>query len=584
MKNDALTFAIDNLTPLPGVYLMYDKYGKIIYIGKAKNLKNRVSQYFNRPQVGKVATMVKNIERFETIITNNEKEAFILELKLIQTHYPRYNIMLKDDSHYPYIALTKHGDPVVTIERKANNPRAYHYFGPFPASQKAYQTVDLINKIFKTKKCKGKSKTPCFYYHLGQCLGYCFQEISNEQKKEVRTAVLNFLNGKDTTTLKHYEALMRAESKVLNFEKAQEYQKIVTAIKHIYSSQNVELTTKIDVDVIAYSVVEALIGLTIVSYRKGILLSERFQTISAFGDINEQIVTLLGEYYEKRLVPPYLMLGSSYIGEELRLLYKTKIIVPTRGKYLEVLNRTYQNASEALSKHMLFHQQLTAENELLEELSNLLNIPYPRHIDLVDIAHLSGEEAVGVVVTYINGRPFKKLYRKYNIKALNTFDDYNNMHEVLTRHYERKLKEGKNIPDLLLVDGGKGQLGVADNVKGALNLTFPHAGLVKNDKHQTRALLFNNEEITLPRPLLTMLASMQEEVHRFAITSHRNKRIKSTYISILDDIKGLGTKRKALLLRTYLSLDALKTVPLDELSQLIPREVAMRVLERLNTI
>lgn len=584
MKNEALKFELDHLVTSPGVYLMYDKHGKIIYIGKAKNLKNRVSQYFNRPQVGKVLTMVKNTVRFETIITNNEKEAFILELKLIQTHYPRFNIMLKDDSHYPYIALTKKGDPVITIERRASNPQNYHYFGPFPASQKAYQIVDLVNKLFKTKKCKGHLKTPCFYYHLEQCLGYCFKEITDEEKEEVRTKVLNFLNGKDTTTLKHYEKLMKEESLALNFEKAQDYKTIITAIKHIYSSQNVELPKKIDVDVIAYSLVEDLIGLTIVSYRQGILLSERFQTINAFGDINEQIITLLGEYYEKRLMPPHLMLGSSYIGEALSLLYNTKIIVPSRGKYLDVLNRTYQNASESLTKHLLFHNQHQGENELLDDLSKALNIAYPRHIDIVDIAHLSGEEAIGVVVTYLNGRPFKKLYRKYNIKALNTFDDYNNIREVLTRHYERKLKENKNIPDLLLVDGGKGQLNVALSVKETLNLDFPHAGLVKNDKHQTRGLLFENEEVTLPRPLLNFLASMQEEVHRYAITSHRHKRNKSTYISLLDGIKGLGDKRKALLFRTYLSLDALKNVPLHELKQLIPADVALRVKERLGNI
>lgn len=583
MKNDELKFLLDNLVTAPGVYLMFDKHGKIIYIGKAKNLKNRVSQYFNRPQVGKVAGMVKNTVRFETIITNNEKEAFILELKLIQTHYPRYNIMLKDDSHYPYIALSKVGDPVVTIERKANNVNNY-YFGPFPASQKAYQTVDLINKIFKTKKCKGHHKGPCFYYHLGQCLGYCFKDVSEEEIEEVRKSVYDFLNGKDTTTLKRYETLMKEESTLLKFEKANEYKNIITAIKHIYSSQNVELKTKIDVDVIAFSQIEDFIGLTIVSYRKGILLSERFQTINAFGDINEQIVTLLGEYYNKRPVPPHLMLGSSYIGEELSLLYNTKIIVPTRGQYLDLLNRTYQNASESLTKHLLFHQQQTAENELLDTLAETLNINYPRHIDLVDIAHLSGEEAIGVVVTYINGRPFKKLYRKYNITAVNKFDDYNNIREVLSRHYERKLKEGNNLPDLLLVDGGKGQLGIATEVLNKLNLSFPYAGLVKNDKHQTRGLIFKDEEITLKRELLTLLASMQEEVHRFAITSHRHKRTKATYVSVLDNIKGLGKKRQALLLKTYLSLDTLKVVSLEELSQLIPKDVALRVIERLSEL
>lgn len=579
--NTELLFLIENLDTKPGVYLMFDKHGKIIYIGKAKNLKARVSQYFTRPQVGKVKAMVKNIVRFETIVTNTEKEAFILELKLIQTHYPRYNIMLKDDSHYPYIAVTKTGDPVVSIERRATNPNLT-YFGPFPASQKAYQIVDLLNKVFKTKKCKGHHKTPCFYYHLGQCLGYCFKEVSDEEIEAVRHDVLTFLNGKDTTTLKRYEALMKAESKDLNFEKANEYKTIVSAIKHVYSEQHVELDNKIDVDVIAYSAVEDLIGLNIVSYRKGVLLAQQFEAINAFGDVNEQIVTVLGQYYEKRLVPPNIILGSSFIGEELALLYNTKIIVPTRGRYLELLNRTYQNASELLSKHLLFHQQLDAENELLDELGKVLNIPYPRHIELVDIAHLSGEEAIGVVVTFINGRPFKKLYRKYNITSENKFDDYNNMREVLTRHYSRKVKEKQALPDLLIIDGGKGQLGIAAEVVTTLNLPIAFAGLVKNDKHQTRGLITKDEPLPLARNLLTLLASMQEEVHRFAITSHRAKRSKATYVSMLDGIKGLGKKRQSVLLKTYLSVDALKEVSLDELSQLIPKDVAIALLAKLN--
>lgn len=579
--NQELSFLIDNLNAKPGVYLMFDKHGKIIYIGKAKNLKARVSQYFTRPQVGKVRAMVKHIVRFETIVTNSEKEAFILELKLIQTHYPRYNIMLKDDSHYPYIAVTKVGDPVVSIERRATNPNLT-YFGPFPASQKAYQIVDLINKIFKTKKCKGHHKTPCFYYHLDQCLGYCFKEVSDEDIEVVRSQVLTFLNGKDNTTLRRYEELMKEESNKLNFEKANEYKTIVNAIKHVYTEQHVELSSKIDVDVIAFSVVEDLIGLNVVSYRKGVMLSQQFEAINAFGDVNEQVVTILGQYYEHRLVPANIILGSSYIGEELSLLYPAKIIVPTRGQHLELLNRTYQNASELLSKHLLFHQQLNAENELLDELGKVLDIPYPRHIELVDIAHLSGEEAIGVVVTFINGRPFKKLYRKYNITSENKFDDYNNIREVLTRHYTRKVKENQTLADLLIIDGGKGQLGIAEEVVTALKLPLHYAGLVKNDKHQTRGLITKDEPLDLPRNLLTLLASMQEEVHRFAIMSHRAKRSKTTYASMLDGIKGLGKKRQHILLKTYLSVDALKHVSLEELTQIIPKEVAIALLEKLN--
>lgn len=584
MKNKKLQFLIDHLPSDPGVYLMLDSHGRIIYIGKAKDLKNRVSQYFTRPQPPKVAAMVKRTAKFETIVTNSEKEAFILELKLIQTHYPRYNIMLKDDSHYPYIALTKKGDPVVSIKRKTSDDK-YIYFGPFPASQKAYQIVDLINKIFMTRKCKGKSKDPCFYFHLGQCPGYCFKDISDLEKDKVRSDILTFLNGKDKDTLKRYETKMKLASAELDFEKARDYKEIVDAILHIYSSQNIELKNKVDLDVIAFTQINDYIGLNIVSYRAGVLLNEQFDAFPIFSDLHEQIINLIGQYYTKNPLPTKLMVGNSFIAEALTLYYDKEVIVPSRGQNLEILNRAYQNATSALQKHLLYHQALGTENESLTALSETLGIKYPSHIDFVDIAHLFGSNAQGVVITYINGRPFKKLYRKYNIENENSFDDYASIKEVLTRHYKRKLSEGKHLPDLLIVDGGKGQLGVALSVKDELNLDFNIISLVKDDKHTTKALINEEgDEISVNKNLLTFLAAIQNEGHRYAITSHRAKRGKGTYTSALDGIKGLGKKRKMLLLNTYKSIDVLKSVPLTELSQLIPREVAEALLTKLNRV
>lgn len=583
MKNKSLPFLIDNLPTEPGVYLMQDAHGRIIYIGKAKDLKKRVSQYFNRPQPPKVAAMVKKIAKFETIVTNSEKEAFILELKLIQTHYPRYNVMLKDDSHYPYIALTKKGDPIVSIKRKANDPK-FIYFGPFPASQKAYQIVDLIDKIFMTRKCKTRSKTPCFYYHLGQCPGYCFKVISDDEKDRIRNSILTFLNGRDKETLKHYETKMKEASKELNFEKAQDYKNIVDAINHIYSGQNIELRDKVDVDVIAFTQIDDYIGLNILSYRAGVLLNEQFAAVPLFGDLNEQIMQLIGQYYEKHPLPSKLMLGNSFIADSLSSYYEIEVIVPRRGQNLEILNRAYQNATTSLQKHRRYHQQLGSDNESLSVLSEVLDINYPSHIDFVDIAHLFGSEAIGVVVTFKNGRPFKKLYRKYNIESDNKFDDYTNIKEVLTRHYKRKLSEGKHLPDLLIIDGGKGQLNAAIEVTKELELDCYVVSLVKDDKHQTRALINKNgDEIVLDRNLLANLAMIQNEGHRYAITSHRAQRGKAIYTSVLDGIKGLGKKRKMVLLNTYKSIDVLKTVSFDELSQLIPKEVAKALLEKLKT-
>lgn len=583
MSNDHLTFLIKNLSLRPGVYLMKDKHGKIIYIGKANNLKNRVSQYFTRPQTGKVKAMVSHITSFETIITENEKEALILELKLIQTHYPRYNIMLRDDSHYPYIALTKSGPPIVKIERKANKNHLYYYFGPFPASQNAYRVVDIINKIFPTKKCKSHSKEPCFYYHLGQCLGYCFQDVAEEDMEHLRQDIRQFLNGKNKDKLHEYEVKMKEASALLAFEKALDYKNIVTAINHVYGSQKVELKKKIDADIIAFTTNEHSIGLLIVSYRGGIRLSQQFEVIDRFDNLHEQLTTLILQYYENRIVPSTLILGNELLAHNISLVYESKIIVPQAGQFVDILNNALQNANEELRKHLLFHQQNADESVVLTNLASLLNITYPRHIDLVDIAHLSGEDALGVITTFINGRPFKKLYRKYNIEHDNKADDYESMREVILRHYLRRIKENQPLPDLLIVDGGKGQLNAVNEVLQTLNVDFKVYGLVKNNKHQTRALLNEeDEEVILPSALLNFLSSMQEEVHRYAITAHRGKRIKSSYQSAFSGIAGLGPKRAKLLLDTYGTLEAIKASSVIELSQLIPERVAILLLESLD--
>lgn len=573
--NEHLRFLIANLPASPGVYLMRDKYQKIIYIGKAKNLKTRVSQYFTRPQVGKVQAMVRRTDSFELMITESEKEALILELKLIKTHRPRYNIMLRDDAHYPYIALTKHGDPRLSITRDAKHPQTYFYFGPFPASKSAYDVVRLLDRLFPTKKCKSGSKEPCFYYHLGLCLGYCFREVSEQEKAQVRDAVHTFLSGKDTTTLKQYEARVREESRNLNFEKAQEYQNIVQSIKHVLSEQKIELKTKQDVDVISFAKNNDLLGLLIVSYRRGIRQSQTFEVVSLFGEEEEHLTTLLLQYYEHKLVPPIIIVGSSLIAHNINLVLETKIRVPQSGVYLDLLNNAYVNAKEELSKALIYRQINVSEEELLTNLQTLLQTQYPRQIDLVDIAHLAGSDALGVVATFINGRPFKKLYRKYNVSEHVAGDDYASLSEVLTRHYKRKLSENQHLPDVLFVDGGKGQLSTALSVVQTLKLTFPVFALVKNERHQTRGVLLrNDEEVVLPRNLLSFVASMQEEVHRYAITAHKGKRQKSVYRTVLDDVKGLGAKRQALLLKTYKTLNAMQKAPVSELAQLLPQQVA----------
>lgn len=559
----------------PGVYLMYDEHHKIIYVGKAKNLYNRVSQYFLRPQVGKVHAMVKRIADFDTIITPSEKEALILELNLIKTHYPRYNIMLKDDSHYPYIAINKKGDPTVKIARKACDNR-YIYYGPYPNSSAAYEVVNLINRLFKTRKCPPMQKGPCLYYHLGQCAGYCFKEVSEEEKKSIRLEIGKFLNSDNKEMIRDYEQKLKVAIDDLRFEEAKEFKQISDALKHVFSRQTSEIKDKLDRDVFAFSQKDGYLGLTVMLYRGGKLLGKEFYVVSSFDNDEDLITNLILQYYENKLVPKQILIGNSVIANNLRLVLDSNIIVPRQGKNLNLINNAQTNVIDDLNSHF-YTRRIDEPDQLLMDLESLLKIEYPTQIDLFDNAHLQGSDAIGVMVCFINGQANKKLYRKYNISDANKQDDYGAMREALTRHYQKKLSENNHFPNLLIVDGGMGQVNVAKEVREALGLSFPIAGLFKNDKHQTKGLLDeagNVIEIDHKSKLFFLLMRLQEEVHRFAITSHRNKRRKGAFKSILDDVKGLGAKRKQLLTTNYPDINDLRKASLEELSQVIPLEIA----------
>lgn len=583
IKNALLEQKIALLPDKPGVYLMYDEFHKIIYVGKAKNLKNRVGQYFLRPQVGKVAAMVKRIVDFDTILTSSEKEAFILELNLIKTHYPRYNIMLKDDSHYPYIALNKTGDPTVKIARKASDKR-YFYFGPYPNASAAYEVVNLINRLFKTKKCTTGTKGPCLYYHLGQCLGYCFKEVSEEEKLEVRNEVTKFLRSDNKDLIREYDHKLKEAVDNLEFEKAQDYKQIGDALKHVFARQATELKDQDDRDVFAFAGKDGYLGLSVMLYRKGKLLGKEFFVVPSFDDDEELISSLILQYYEDKLVPKYVVIGNKQIAENIAHVLDTKVIVPKSGANQKLIENAQTNASESLNTHF-YTKRIDVEDDILVELSEKLQIEYPRQIDLFDNAHLQGADSIGVMVCFINGHAEKKLYRKYNIDEKNAQDDYASMRESLTRHYKRKFDEDKeHLPSLLIVDGGIGQINVAKEVRQTLDLSFPIAGLFKNEKHQTKGLLDENGnviDIDTKSPLFFLLMRMQEEVHRFAITSHRNKRRKGVFKSILDDIPGLGAKRKLILSKAYPDINDLKKASIEELSQLIPLEVATLLKEKI---
>jgi len=581
---EKVRLAIPLLPKKPGCYLMHDASGKVIYIGKAKNLYNRVSQYFLRPQVGKVAAMVSHVDYFETIITHSDKEAFILEMNLVHQYYPRYNILLKDGKHYPYIALKKKNDPYLKISRDEKDPN-YYYFGPYPTSSYAYKVINLLNKIFPTRKCQHIPNTPCLYYHMGMCLGPCVNKISKEKNNELFEQILAFLNGTSNEIKNQYKERMAQATENLEFEKAQECKDVLDAIEHIVSKENVEDKEHISKDVFGYTIREGYLSLSVLTYRKGILLGQESFIVELFDDVDEQVSDLIFQYYQNHQKPQQIVVNSQQILDILNSVLDTKIISVTRGKNMEAVSMANLNAQQSLDSHFMSARLSDSNLELLENLGRKINIKTPYRIELFDNSHIQGDSPVGVVVVFINGEPVKKMYRKFNIEGKEKRDDYASMKEVMTRRYSRLKENNDPMPDLILTDGGLGQIHAGQEVINELNLNIPVFGLFKNDKHQTKGLMDKDGNVISlddDKSLFFLLVRMQDEVHRFAITFHHQKRSKNFTKSILDDIEGLGPKRKQLILDHYTDIDALKNASVEELSQYLPKEVAISLKNKLN--
>jgi len=578
-----IKIGIENLKHLPGVYLMHDSDGTIIYIGKAKDLYKRVSQYFLRPQSGKVAKMVFEAEYFETIITNNEKEAFILEMNLIQTHYPKFNILLKDDSHYPYIALKKEGYPFLQIKRNTLDKK-YEYFGPFPRSTSAYQTIDLLNKIFPLRKCQTMPKQACLYYHLGQCLAPCINKIDEETSKQLKDQVRDFLKSNNQKVVAQIKEKMVEASERMDYETAGDYKRILEAIAHINTKQNVEIFDKKDRDIFAYTTREGYLSLAVLMFRKGTLFDKKTYIVEQFGNDDEQVADLILQFYQKVPLPQEVVINNDAVINLLDGLLDTKTYSITKGKLIDLTLTAVQNANSAIDEYFLSAKLDADKLNLLEKLGKLLKIKTPLRIELFDNSHLQGSAPVGAVVVFINGEPAKKLYRKYKIEHEQAKDDLKSMEEVVYRRYIRLKNEKQIVPDLILVDGGENQITVADKTVKSINLEIPVFGLVKNEKHQTAGLMDNEgrlypiEDINL----FFLLTRMQDEVHRFAITFHQSLRNKKMKSSLLDEVKGLGSKRKEVLNKAYPDINLLKQASIEELNQLLPLDVALALYAKLH--
>ena len=566
---------IDNLKHLPGVYLMHDKDDKIIYIGKAKDLFKRVSQYFLRPQVGKVAKMAFEAEYFETIITNNEKEALILEMNLIQTHYPKFNILLKDGSHYPYIALRKEGYPYLQIKRNTKDKK-YDYFGPFPRSSSAYETIDLLNKIFPLRKCNNVPNTACLYYHLGQCLAPCINKIDDETSNKMREDVKSFMRGNNADVKRDLTDKMLEASEKMDYERANDYKNILDAINHINIPQNMESNDKKDRDIFAFSSREGYLSLAVLLFRRGTLLDKKVYIVEEFDNNEEQVADLILQFYQNVPLPQEVVINNETVVDLLNDLIDPTVYSVSKGKIHDLILTAKQNANNALDEYFLSSKLDSDKLALLEELGQILNIDTPLRIELFDNSHLQGSSPVGAAVVFINGEPAKKLYRKYHIEHDEARDDLKSMEEVVYRRYKRMKDENQKLPDLILVDGGLNQIKAAEAALSKADVKINLFGLVKNNKHQTAGLMDINGNVydIENKNIFFMLTRMQDEVHRFAITFHQSLRNKNMKSSILDDIKGLGAKRRELINKAYPDIALLKEATIEELSQLLPKEVA----------
>lgn len=562
---------------LPGCYLMKDKSGTVIYVGKAKKLKNRVSSYFVGAHNYKTTKLVQEIVDFDYIVTDSEKEALLLEINLIKDYAPKYNISFMDNTYYPYIQLTKERHPRLKIVRNAQEKKHKH-FGPFPDGTAARETFKLLNRLYPLRKCNHIPKKPCLYYSLNQCLAPCIQEVSEEKYKEITSSITKFIQGDTKTIIDELESKMFQASEVQNYELAKECRDLINHIKHVTSKQHVQFNDLVDRDIVGFYHDKGYLCLQLFFMRNGKLLARDLNLVPLQDDFQEQIISFLVQFYQENTEPKELLVPKDLDVTLLTEIIGCKIIKPQKGNKANLVAMANENAKEQLEKKFLLIQKNEATTiGAIKQLGELLQINLPRRIELFDNSNIQGAYAVAGMVCFKDGIPSKKDYRKFKIKTVDGPDDYNSMKEVVYRRYYRVLMEGLEKPDLIIVDGGKGQIKVAKEVIDSLNLQIPVCGLAKDDRHAT-SLLLNSEgeiiDVNKKSELFFLLTRMQDEVHRYAISFHKNVRSKSLFQSLLDNVDGIGPKRKKMLLKEFGSVKQLKMASLEQLEEILPKDVA----------
>ncbi len=588
--NNLIKSKLELLPTSPGCYIHKDKNGTIIYVGKAKNLRNRVRSYFRGSHDTKTESLVSEIVDFEFIVTESNVEALLLEINLIKENKPKYNIMLKDDKSYPFIKITNERYPRLIITRQVKKDGGL-YFGPYPDVGAANEIKRLLDRIFPFRKCTNPPSKLCFYYHIGQCMAHTICKKDESYFKSMAQEVSDFLKGQDDKIIDDLKGKMAAAAQSMEFERAAEYRDLIQAIGTLRTKQRVMAKDLQNRDVFGYYVDKGWMCVQVFFVRQGKLIERDVNLFPYYNDPDEDFLTYVGQFYQEKshLVPNEVLIPQDIDEEAVEALVDTKILKPQRGEKKQLVNLAIKNARVSLEqKFNLLEKSVEKTQGAIENLGRLLQIPTPVRIESFDNSNIMGTSPVSAMVVFVNGKPSKKDYRKYKIKTVVGPDDYASMREVIRRRYGRVQRDGLTPPDLIVIDGGQGQVNIAKQViQEELGLDIPIAGLQKNDKHQTHELLFGDplEVVELSRNSqeFFLLQRIQDEVHRFAITFHRQLRSKNSFSSKLDGIEGLGPKRKQNLMKHFKSLTKIKEASVDEIVEVgVPRAVAEAVQRKLN--
>lgn len=566
---------------LPGCYLMRNKDNVVIYVGKSKNLKNRLSSYFQREHTGKTMLLVREIDHFEYIVTNTEIESLLLEINLIKKYNPKWNILYRDDKSYPYIELTDEKVPRLRIIRRINvKKKKNNLFGPYPNVGAAKKTVEILNRIYPLRKCNTYEKRECLYYHIGECLGYCTKEVDEEKIKDMKGEIISFLNGNTKVLTDRLKEKMLMYSERQEYEKALEYKELLDYINITTEKQKVDLDSSVNIDVVGYYSKDNYISIQILFIRGGKLLDRNRNIFPMVGTEEEELSNYLSNFYSKNVSSPKEVLVPEIVDTNIfEGVFGFKFNTPLKGDKKRILELAFDNARIYYEEQMTYIKRNEDKIEgALEELKDKLHLKKAGRIELFDNSNLFGNFNVSGMVVFVHGKPSKNDYRKFKITN-DKNDDYGTMKEVIYRRYFRVLKDGLEKPDLIIVDGGLGQINVAREVISSLDMNIPVAGLKKDDKHSTNVLLgldpIEEIEIDKKSDLFLLLTKMQNEVHNFTINYHKDIRSKGALSSILDNIDGIGEVRKNKLLKKYKTISKMKEASIEELEEILPKDIAI---------